>query len=267
MTELRLANVSLSYERQSGFGRVQKSLVLDRLSLTIGRGEFVAVIGRSGSGKTSLLNLAAGFVAPTEGRITVGATPVTGPGADRAVVFQDDALFAWLSARDNVALPLRLRGLSAPERKARADQLLALVGLAEHGDRSTWQLSGGQRQRVGIARALAAEPQFLLLDEPLGALDAMTREKMQELLLKVWAETGTGVLLITHSVEEALFLGTRVVVLAPGPGRIVEDRKAAFSQRFLAGEKARNLKADPAFIAQREDLLAAIDEDEERQVA
>jgi taurine transport system ATP-binding protein len=231
MSELRLANVSLSYDRPLGLGRVQKNRVLDHLSLNIAQGEFVAVIGRSGSGKTSLLNLAAGFLPPSEGRVSVEAAPVTGPGADRAVVFQDDALFAWLSARDNVALPLRLKGFSAAERKARAEHLLALVGLADHADKSIWQLSGGQRQRVDIARALAAEPQFLLLDEPLGALDAMTREKMQELLLKVWAESGTGVLLITHSVEEALFLGTRIVVLAPGPGHIVEDRKADYSSR------------------------------------
>jgi taurine transport system ATP-binding protein len=267
MTDLRLANVSLSYERSLGFGRTQRTPALDRLSLSVEPGEFVAVLGRSGSGKTTLLNLAAGFLTPTSGRVSVGDVPVTGPGADRAVVFQDDALFAWLSVRDNVALPLRLRNIDSQGRRARADELLRLVGLEEHADKSIWQLSGGQRQRVGIARALAADPQFLLMDEPLGALDAMTRERMQELLLTAWSASRTGALLITHSVEEALFLGTRIVVLAPSPGRIIEDRPADFGRRFLSGEKARVLKADPAFIALREELIAAVGAEDERQVA
>ena len=178
------------------------------------------------------------------------------------MVFQDDALYPWLSARDNVAFPLRLAGVGRDERRARAAELLRQVGLVAETDRAIWELSGGQRQRVGIARALAAKPDFLLLDEPLGALDAMTRERMQELLLAVWQTSGTGVLLITHSVEEALFLGTRVVVLAPDPGRIVADRHFDFSRRYLAGEPARALKAAPEFIAAREALIAAIHADE-----
>ncbi len=266
MTELRLANVSLSYDKPLGFGRVQRTPVLDRLSLSIASGEFVAVLGRSGSGKTTILNLAAGFLAPSSGQVSVGDAPVTGPGADRAVVFQDDALFAWLSARDNVALPLKLKGVDTGRRRTRAGELLALVGLGDHADKSVWELSGGQRQRVGIARALAADPKFLLMDEPLGALDAMTRERMQELLLNVWGASRAGVLLITHSVEEALFLGTRVVVLAPGAGRVVLDRAVPFATRYLNGEGARALKAEPGFIALREELIAAIGDDE-RQVA
>jgi taurine transport system ATP-binding protein len=257
MTELRLTNVSLSYPR-----RRDVTQVLERVSLSLAPGEFVAVIGRSGSGKTSLLNLAAGFIAPTEGRVTRGGKTITGPGADRAVVFQDDALYPWLSARDNVAFPLRLAGIGRGERRARADELLRQVGLEREADRAIWELSGGQRQRVGIARALAAKPDFLLMDEPLGALDAMTRERMQELLLNVWQASGAGVLLITHSVEEALFLGTRVVVLAPHPGRIVADRAFEFSHRFAAGETARALKSAPEFIAAREELIAAIHADD-----
>lgn len=262
MTELRLNNVSLSYSRRDGFGPVRSTEVLRRVSLALAPGEFVAVIGRSGSGKTSLLNLAAGFIAPSEGRVTRGGEAITGPGADRAVVFQDDALYPWLSARDNVAFPLRLAGLGRAERRERAGELLGQVGLADEADRQIWELSGGQRQRVGIARALAARPDFLLMDEPLGALDAMTRERMQELLLGVWHASGAGVLLITHSVEEALFLGTRVVVLAPHPGRIVLDRRFGFSQRFADGEAARALKAAPAFISAREELITAIYADE-----
>jgi len=262
MTELRLTNVSLSYARRQGFAAATVTPVLDRVSLSLAPGEFIAVIGRSGSGKTSLLNLAAGFVPPTEGRVTRDGKAVTGPGADRAVVFQDDALYPWLSARDNVAFPLRLAGISRTERRDRAGVLLRQVGLEREADRAIWELSGGQRQRVGIGRALAAKPDFLLMDEPLGALDAMTRERMQELLLNVWQSSGTGVLLITHSVEEALFLGTRVVVLAPHPGRIVADRPFDFSRRFISGETARSLKAAPEFIAAREELIAAIHADE-----
>jgi len=262
MSELRLANVSFSYTSSRGFGRVTRTPVLEQLNFALATGEFVAVIGRSGSGKTSLLNLAAGFIHPDAGRVTRDGVDIVGPGADRAVVFQDDALLPWLSARDNVALPLRLAGQPLARRQARADRLLELVGLAGHETKSIWELSGGQRQRVGIARALAAEPEFLLMDEPLGALDAMTRDRMQELLLRVWQSSNTGALLITHSVEEALFVGTRVVVLAPHPGRIVRDIPFDFGRRFLEGEPARSVKADGEFIRARETLIADIYADE-----
>lgn len=254
MTALRLSNVSLHY----GTGLP----VLYNVSLGLARGEFVSVIGRSGSGKTSLLNLAGGFVRPSLGQISVGGRPVTGPGPDRAVVFQDDALYPWRSVRENVALPLKLRGLPPADRARQADRWLAEVGLQEHGDKHVWQLSGGQRQRVGLARALASEPEFLLMDEPLGALDAMTRDKMHELLLRLWQDSHAGALLITHSVEEAVFLSTSVVVLAPSPGRIVHQEQMEFGRRFLAGEDPRALKSEPAFITARERLLDAIHERE-----
>lgn len=253
---LALESVTLRYpaSKRSGYAVP----ILERLDLAIGRDEFVCVIGRSGSGKTSLLNLAAGFVAPAGGRISVDGRTVAGPGADRAVVFQDDALFPWLSTRGNVAFALRQRGLSGGAARRDADALLASVGLAEVGDTPIWQLSGGMRQRVGIARALGAEPSFLLMDEPLGALDAMTRERMQGFLLSVWRRSGAGALLITHSIEEALFLGTRVVVLAGRPGRIAVDRCFGFSRRLLAGESARSMRSDPAFVAEREALTDLI---------
>ena len=255
MSHLKLSQVSLHYGQAADDAAAP---VLQGINLELRRGSFVSVIGRSGSGKTSLLNLAAGFLAPTQGTVEIDGRAVTGPGADRAVVFQDDALFPWRRVEENVALPLKLAGVPRDERLSRAQRWLAAVGLDGEGGKRIWQLSGGQRQRVGIARALAAEPEFLLMDEPLGALDAMTRDQMHELLLRLWRESHAGALLITHSVEEALFLSTSVVVLAPHPGRIVLQEDFDFGLRFLAGEDPRALKSEPAFIAARERLLSAI---------
>ncbi|MRH21370.1 taurine ABC transporter ATP-binding protein [Rhodovulum strictum] len=255
MSILSLHNVSLRYDPDG-------EPVLEDVTLDLARGDFISVIGRSGSGKTSLLNLAAGFLPPSSGRVLINSRPVTGPGPDRAVVFQDDALYPWQTVVENVALPLKLAGVAPAERLQTARRLLDSVGLGEHGQRRIWQLSGGQRQRIGIARALAARPEFLLMDEPLGALDAMTREMMHGLILKLWNDSRAGTLLITHSVEEALFLSTRVVVLAPFPGRIVLNEPFDFGRRFLSGENPRVLKSDPAFIAARERLVTAIHDEE-----
>lgn len=255
MAHLALDRLSLRYEARG-------PAVLANVSLDVKSDEFVVVVGRSGCGKTTLLSLAAGFLAPSSGRVLVDGAPIAGPGADRAVVFQDDALFPWLSTAENVGFGPRLAGVGIAERRRIANERLAMVGLPGLGDRPIWQLSGGQRQRVGLARALAANPAFLLMDEPLGALDAMTRETMQELLLDVWSRSRAGVLLITHGVEEALFLGTRIVVMAPGPGRIVRALDVDFGRRRLAGESARSIKSSHAFVTAREDLLDAIFERE-----
>jgi taurine transport system ATP-binding protein len=252
MSTLDLQNVSLHYGPPNG------AAVLGNVSLSLSRGDFVTVIGRSGSGKTSLLNLAAGFVSPTSGKVTVDGRPVAGPGPDRAVVFQDDALYPWLTVEQNVALPMKLAGLPQARRLSAARDVLASVGLADLATRRIWELSGGQRQRVGIARALAARPAFLLMDEPLGALDAMTRDLMHDLLLRLWQQSNAGALMITHSVEEAVFLSTSVVVLAPKPGRIALQRSFDFGRRFLSGDDPRAIKSEPDFIAAREQLLAAI---------
>ena len=232
--------------------------VLERVSLQLREGGLLVLLGPSGCGKSSLLNLIAGFVPAQSGRATVGGRPITAPGADRGVVFQDDALLPWLDVLANVALPLRLKGVGQSEREERARHHLALVGLAGQERKAIWELSGGMRQRVGIARALAADPQVLLMDEPFGALDALTRERMQELLLKVWQATGKTIVLVTHGVEEAVFLATDLVLLSRRPARIARRYAPDFGRRHAAGEGARALKSLPEFVALRERVLADI---------
>lgn len=228
------------------------------INLTLESGELLVVLGPSGCGKTTLLNLIAGFVPYQHGSITLEGQRVTGPGAERGGVFQNEGLLPWRNVQDNVALGLQLAGVDKAQRRQAAAQMLKKVGLEGAEKRFIWQLSGGQRQRVGIARALAANPQLLLLDEPFGALDAFTREQMQTLLLKLWHETGKQVLLITHDIEEAIFMATELVLLSPGPGRVVERLRLDFSRRFVAGESCRSIKSDPRFIEQREYILSRV---------
>ncbi|TCL74600.1 ATP-binding cassette domain-containing protein [Rhizobium sp. BK251] len=264
MSILSLQSLSLDYADARG-GTARR--VLDGINLHIASDEFVVVIGRSGSGKTSLLNLAAGFTQPSEGRVLVDGRDIDGPGADRAVVFQDDALYPWLNAADNIAFPLKLRGLPKAERLQRAEELLVKVGLEGAGRKNICELSGGMRQRVGIARALASDPRFLLLDEPLGALDALTRARMQLFLLDVWSRSGTGALLITHSIDEALLLATRIIVLAPAPGRVIADIPAEFGQALLGGRSAKDVKALAGFKSLHDELTALIHADDEEIAA
>ncbi|CAG8870031.1 Taurine import ATP-binding protein TauB [Pseudomonas fluorescens] len=232
--------------------------VLADINLTLGPRQLLVALGPSGSGKTSLLNLIAGFVSPSSGRITLDGVPVQGPGADRGVVFQDDALLPWQDVLGNVGFGLELAGVPRAKREQTAREMLSMVDLAGFGERRIWQLSGGQKQRVGLARALAADPRVLLMDEPFGALDAFTREQMQELLLQVWQRTAKPVFLITHDIEEAVFLASELILLAPNPGQIVERLQLDFGQRYAAGESARAIKSDPRFIETREHVLARV---------
>lgn len=254
MSRLSLRDVTVQYGNAPP--------VIENLSLSIGARDFVTVLGPSGSGKTTLLKLAAGFLQPSSGQVSVDGERITGPGADRGVVFQDDALLPWFDALENTALSLRLRGVPAREYRPRAAAVLARLGLAGFERRRVWELSGGQRQRVGLARALMAEPHFLLMDEPFGALDALTRAQMHEIVLDLWQRIQPGILFITHDVEEALLLGTRLVVLAARPGRVAQEFHVDFGARLAGGETLRAVRSDPAFVDLRERVLDLVFERE-----
>ncbi|TNM61839.1 taurine ABC transporter ATP-binding protein [Aliirhizobium smilacinae] len=247
----------LKIERASVYFKTDQGRIvhaLDQVSLDIPEKGFVVALGASGCGKSTLLNAIAGFLPLSEGAITLNGRSVSAPGSDRGVVFQKDTLFPWKNVTDNVALGLKFAGVSKAERTRRCEALLDLVGLSDFARAFPYELSGGMRQRVGIARALAADPDTLLMDEPFGALDSMTREQMQELLVTVWKQTGKRVFFITHSVEEALFLGTQVIVMSPRPGRIVARYNLDFVQRFAETGDARAIKTSSDFNDLREDI-------------
>ena len=198
------------------------SWALQNASVDLRTDEFVCAIGPSGCGKTTLLNIIAGFTAPTEGALAIAGKPIVGPGPDRGVVFQEYALYPWLTARRNVEFGLRIQGVPAARREELSTRFLKLVGLERAADQYPHELSGGMRQRIAVARALVNEPRLLLMDEPFAALDAMTRQTLQTELLRIWQELGFGILFITHNIEEAVFLAQRVLVMTPHPGRIKE---------------------------------------------
>jgi taurine transport system ATP-binding protein len=231
---------------------------LESIDLAFGAGDFVCIVGPSGCGKTTLMQTLAGFLKPTSGSVMLNGMPITGPGPDRGVVFQQPALFPWMTVMHNAEFGPMVRGKGTGERREAVEHYLRLVGLWDFRNRYPYQLSGGMQQRLAIVRALVNDPKVLLMDEPFGALDALTREKMQEELHAVWRRTNMTVVFITHSVEEAVYLGTEVVVMSPRPGRILERLTVGFSRETADRDNIRAIKASPEFVATREQILGLI---------
>ena len=219
-------------------------------SLAVAAGEFVCLIGASGCGKSTLLRLMAGFEMPTTGQLSMRGRPVLGPGPDRGMVFQDYGLFPWLTVRGNIGFGPRSRGLAAADVAERAGRFLTMVGLDRFAEAFPHQLSGGMKQRVAIARVLANDAALVLMDEPFGALDAMSRERLQTELLQLWAATGLTIVFVTHAIEEALLLADRVVLMSPGPGRIIGETRVELP-------RPRDV-ASPEFNALRRTLTEAL---------
>jgi taurine transport system ATP-binding protein len=253
MSGLAIKNISMRFDLPNG-GSVQ---ALKDVSLDLKQGELMSVLGPSGCGKTTLLNIVAGFLAPTEGTIELGGEVVRGPAAERGMVFQQGALFEWMSVRENVSFGPRMSGQRAAEYTENVEHLLDVTGLGDFKDKAIYELSGGMQQRVALARCLANDPDVILMDEPLGALDALTREKMQGLVLKLWKETGKTIILITHSVEEALLLGERLLVMAPRPGRIHKEYRLPFAEMGV-GADLREVKKHADYNPTREEILGMI---------
>ncbi len=236
--------------------------VLDKVSLDIRQGEFVSIIGPSGCGKTTLMNLVAGFVQPSEGAVRLDGQPIAGPGSERGVIFQEYGVFPWLTVKQNIAFGL---GLSAnrvgeAEREAICQRYMALMGLTDFANHHPKHLSGGMRQRLAIARAYAVKPQFLLMDEPFGALDAQTRSAMQDLLLQVLQAEGKTVMLITHSVDEAIYLSSRIVVVTARPARIRTVIDVPFGY-----PRSERVHEDPRFVELRSAIRDLVMQEYEAQ--
>jgi NitT/TauT family transport system ATP-binding protein len=246
--QLQVSNVCKSF----GHGP-QAKLVLDQVSFDLQGGQFLALVGSSGSGKSTVMRLIAGLDRPSSGTITLDGQAVRGPGFDRGMVFQKYSLYPWLTAAQNVAFGMELQQRSRQDIRERTAYFLEVVGLADAGRLFPRELSGGMQQRIAIARALAAEPKVLLLDEPFGALDIQIRESMQEFLHVLWRQTGLTALLITHDLEEALLLAGQVHIMAPSPGRIVRSVTVELDRRDMA-----QLRLSPLFLELRENLAQSL---------
>ncbi|WP_316230928.1 ABC transporter ATP-binding protein [Bradyrhizobium sp. SZCCHNR1051] len=250
MTTLVINNVTRTFPARQGHAPTR---ALEPVELTIGTNDFVTILGPSGCGKSTLLRIVAGLDRPTSGKVLLDGREVTGPGADRGMVFQSYTLFPWLTVRENIAFGLRERGVAEAERNAIADRYIQQIGLKGFENHWPKQLSGGMQQRCAIARALANDPKILLLDEPFGALDNQTRVLMQEMLLGIWERDQKTVLFVTHDIEEAIFLGSRVLVMSARPGRIKADIKIE-----LPHPRSYKVKTSPEFVALKERLVEEI---------
>ena len=253
MSDLVSRNLSMTFDTPAG----DEVHALADINFTLKKGEILAVLGPSGCGKTTLLNIIAGFLRPSDGVVTLGSKEIDGPGVDRGMIFQQGALFEWLSVAQNVDFGLRMKKTDKETIRQKVEEWLDIVGLRGFGETPTYQLSGGMQQRVALARCLINDPELILMDEPLGALDALTREKMQSLVLKIWKETGKTIMIITHSVEEALMLGERLFVMAPRPGRLHKEYRLPFAELGL-NQDPRDIKNDEEFAQKREEILGMI---------
>lgn len=247
---MTIRDLSLRYE---GTDHSRETLALSGVNLDIMEGDFVCVLGPSGCGKSTLLNIMAGLLQATEGTIEMLGEPVTGVDWKRAVVFQTPTLYPWLDVYKNVAFGPDVRGIDKKEAEDRAKTYLNLVGLADFAHARPYELSGGMRQRVALARALVNDPKMLLMDEPFGALDAFTRNTMQDLIRKIWKETKKTVFLITHDVDEALTLGTRIIAMSPRPGRIIKEAEIGFTLQMEDSQE--DARYSPEYIHLRKEIL------------
>lgn len=252
MNLLELNDISVDFNTKKG----TLSAVKD-VSLTIGKGDFISIVGPSGCGKSTLLNVLGGFLPPSSGEIFQNGEALKGPGRDRGVVFQKPALYPWLNVEQNVGFGLKMRGIGKKEKQRIVAENLKRVQLSDFSHMHTYELSGGMQQRVAIARILANDPEMLLMDEPFGALDVLTREHLQDELLKIWRETHKTVVLITHSVEEAIYLSTSVYVMSELPGRLIKQVETPFSTAY-ADMDIRKVKSLPEFVELREEVLSYI---------
>jgi ABC-type nitrate/sulfonate/bicarbonate transport system ATPase subunit len=238
------------------FGKDDRSTpALAGVDLVVEPGEFVCLVGPSGCGKTTLLKLIAGIFLPSQGTVTVNDVPIAGPGPDRGMVFQQPTLFPWMSVRGNVEIGPRMSGVSQAERAKISEHYLGMVGLSDVADQRPYELSGGMQQRCAIARALANDPAIVLMDEPFGALDALTRERLQQELKQIWTATGKSIVFVTHSVQEAVFLSTRIVVLSVRPGRVVYNEPVRLPRQELSVNEALLM---PEFAALRAEISGMI---------
>ncbi|MVU78435.1 ATP-binding cassette domain-containing protein [Nocardia sp. ET3-3] len=248
-----LTEVSKTYDTPTG-----STVALSPTDLVIEPREFVSVVGPSGCGKTTLLQLLGGFLEPSTGTLLVGDDRVDGPGPERGVVFQSPTLYPWLSVRGNVEFGPKCRGVDKKTRRAAAERMLELVGLGEFAGKRPYELSGGMQQRAQIARVLVNDPRIILMDEPFGALDQLTRERLQVELLRLWRESGKTIVFVTHSVEEAVFLSTRVLVMSARPGRVIVDRRIQLPGDDDGGVRDLAVTATPEFQALKTELAKAI---------
>lgn len=255
-----LDKVELSY------GKTKNEVVaLKDVNLSIEKGEFVCLLGPSGCGKSTLLKILAGFLKPAKGTAKMAGEDIIGPDWKRGVMFQDSTLYPWLNVRENVAFGPKVRGIGTAERDKICEHFLEQVQLKGFGDKKIFELSGGMKQRCALARVLANSPEVILMDEPFGALDALTRENMQQLIRNIWKENGNTVFLITHDIDEALSLGSRVLVMSKRPGTIVKDITVDFTNRIYGQERreADKVKYTEEYFTVREEILSIINEQHE----